>query len=175
MLRGRGLDDAVPQVEHERPSAQGAQDAVRLGVERGAARDQELGIEVALHAAAQAALYLLRGPLEGNRRVQADAVRARRLGEPVVGEPGAPGEGDDGDARVPRLQRRDDGGGRPDAPALEEGVREYPGPALEQLDRFRARLDLAFKELGDGGREQVTSLKAELGIIATSLARVTDV
>ena len=54
-----------------------------------------------------------------------------------------------------RLQCRDDGGGRPDAPALEEGVREYPGPALEQLDRFRARLDLALKELGDGGREQV--------------------
>ena len=56
MLRGRGLDDAVPQVEHERPCAQGAQDAVCLGVERGAAGDQELGIEVALYAAAQVAL-----------------------------------------------------------------------------------------------------------------------
>src|ERR1039457_3249252 len=110
MLRGRGLDDAVPQVEHEWPPAQGAQDAECLGVECGAADDQELGIEVALHAAAQSALYLLRDPFEGNRGVQADAVRACRLGEAVVGEPGAPGEGDDGNARVPRLQRRDDGG-----------------------------------------------------------------
>jgi hypothetical protein len=56
VLWGSGLDDAVPQVEHERSSAQGAQDAVCLGVECGAAGDQEPGIEVALHAAAQAAL-----------------------------------------------------------------------------------------------------------------------
>src|SRR5262249_39162977 len=78
VLRGCGLDDAVSQVEDEGPSAQGAQDAVGLGVERGAAGGQELGVEVALHAAAQAVLYLLRGPFEGDRGVQADAVRAGR-------------------------------------------------------------------------------------------------
>jgi hypothetical protein len=91
MLRGRGLDDAMSQVEHERPPAQGAQDTVCFGIERGSADDQKLGIEVALHAAAQAALDLPRGPPEGDRRVQADAVRAGRLGEAVVAEPGAPG------------------------------------------------------------------------------------
>lgn len=91
MLRGRGLDDAVSQVEHERAPAQCAQDAVCFGVERGAAGDQKLGIEVALHAPAQAALQPLRGPSERHRRVQADAVRAGGLGEAVVGEPGPPG------------------------------------------------------------------------------------
>src|SRR3982074_2962108 len=59
MLRGRGLDDAVPQVEHEWPPAQGAQNTVCLGMECRAARDQKLRIEVALHAAAQVALYPL--------------------------------------------------------------------------------------------------------------------
>jgi hypothetical protein len=45
----------MTQVEHERPRAQGAQDAVCLGVERGAADDQELGIEIALDATRQTA------------------------------------------------------------------------------------------------------------------------
>jgi hypothetical protein len=62
------------------------------------------------------------------------------------------------------LQRRDDGGDRPGAPALEECVREYPGPGVEQLDRFRARLDLALKELGDGGREHVDQGLEPVGI-----------
>src|ERR1700760_3607374 len=110
MLRGRGLGDAGAQVERDRAAAQGAQDAVCLAVERGSAGGQELGVEVALDAAAQAALYLLRGPLEGDRGVQADAVRAGRLREAVVAEPGAAGEGDNGDVRVPCLERRGDGG-----------------------------------------------------------------
>jgi D-3-phosphoglycerate dehydrogenase len=100
MVWGRGLDDAVSQVEHELPAAQGAQDAVCFGMERGTAGGQELGIEVALHAAAQAVLQLPRGPSEGNRGVQADAVRAGCLGEAVVAESGAPGEGDDGHGGV---------------------------------------------------------------------------
>src|SRR6201986_1430137 len=164
MLQRRGLGDAVSQVEHERPPAQGTQDTVCLGIERRAAGDQELGIEVALHAAAQAALYLLRGPPEGNRGVQADAVRAGRLGEAVVAEPGSPGEGYDRNVRVLRLQRCDDGGDRLDAPASEEGVREYPGPGVEQLDRFRARLDLAAQELDDSSREHVDQGLESIGI-----------
>jgi hypothetical protein len=55
---------------------------------------------------------------------------------------------------VLRLQRCDDGGDRLDAPASEEGVREYPGPGIEQLDRLRARLDLALKELDDSSQSR---------------------
>jgi hypothetical protein len=66
--------------------------------------------------------------------------------------------------RVRRLERCDDGGGRPDAPALEEGVGKYPGPGVEQLDRFRARLDLAAQELDDSGREHVDQGLEPVGV-----------
>ena len=45
------------------------------------------------------------------------------------------------------LQRRDDGGIGRDDPALELVGREASRPAVEQLHRFRARLDLA-REVG---------------------------
>ena len=54
-----------------------------------------------------------------------------------------------------RLQRRDDRRNRRDAPALEQRVGEYSGPALEELDRFGTRLNLTVQELDDGSREQV--------------------
>jgi len=117
-----------------------------------------------LHAPVQAALYPLRGPFEGNRRVQADAVRACRLGEAVVGELSAPGKSDDGNVGMLHFQCCDDGGDWLDAPAFKEGIREYPGPAFEQLDCLRARLDLALQKLDDGGREHVDQGLESIGI-----------
>src|SRR5580692_12183856 len=143
MLRGRGLDDAVSEVEHERATAKRVQDAVGLRVKCGATSDQELRIEVALDAAAKLALYFLRGPLHRHRRVEPDAVHPGRLGEAVVGKSRAARERDDGNARMLRLQRRDDVSHRLHAPSLEERVREDPGPALKELDRLRARLNLS--------------------------------
>lgn len=74
MLGRGGLDDAVAEVEHERALSQATQYAIRLGVQRRTAGDQELWVKVALDAPAKFALHLLRSPSERNRRVEPDTV-----------------------------------------------------------------------------------------------------
>src|SRR5215471_18757445 len=131
----------MPEIEHERTAAKRGDDRARGVRHPRSTREQQLGIEIALHGMTR--LYVSAGPIKVDRGVQAHGIDASLRGIAPVERPGATGKADDRDARIPVSHGLNDPSGGLDYPAPELGLRQHAGPAVEQLDRLGARLDLA--------------------------------
>src|SRR4051794_37649309 len=140
-MLGRSLrHDPVAEIEDERTGRERAEYILDAAAERSAADDEKLRIEVALD---RLATLQRRRLAERDGSVERDRVDAALLEIGPNHQPGAAGKADDRKPRMRRPQMIDDAPRRLDHPLPEGRLGEHPGPAVEELQRLGAGLDLA--------------------------------
>ena len=145
-----------------RAALEALQAAVDVLIKRAAARDQRQRVKIALQRQMRRQHRRRRLWLDGG--VEADAGEALDGRELAQMRRRAAGKGDDRRVRRRALQPVHQPHDRGDAPALELGGRQHARPGIEDLHRFRARLDLAQQVIGGGVGEAVDQGREDLGM-----------